>query len=261
MYYIPASPTEAKELGLTYYFTGVPCKRGHSVERYALGASCVMCKSEQALALKISGKRNVYSKRFSAKTQKITREIIASLTKLELKEIREEMRLFNKRVSYKDAIKNGQPYYCSGEKCKNGHVDLRNVDDRRCLSCQKEKAIGRPTKTWSERSESSRQKHNAATSRWVARNKTAYRKKQNTFNAARKAYQRQATPSWLSAEHKKQTAFFYSERDRLTKETGIRMQVDHIIPLRGKNVSGLHVPWNLQVLPAKDNNRKSNKHG
>ena len=52
----------------------------------------------------------------------------------------------------------------------------------------------------------------------------------------------------------------YKEAQRLTKVTGEQYDVDHIIPLKGAAVCGLHVPWNLQVLKHADNMRKSNKY-
>lgn len=51
----------------------------------------------------------------------------------------------------------------------------------------------------------------------------------------------------------------YAEAKRVSEETGIAHHVDHIIPLQGKTVCGLHVSWNLQVIPANDNRAKSNK--
>lgn len=77
--------------------------------------------------------------------------------------------------------------------------------------------------------------------------------------AKRFASKRNRTPKWLTKEDLKQIALIYKEAHRLTKETGIKHHVDHIIPLQGKTVSGLHVPSNLQILTAHDNVKKSNK--
>lgn len=78
----------------------------------------------------------------------------------------------------------------------------------------------------------------------------ANRGKVNARTAARRAGLKQATPRWVDREALKQ---IYVEASKLG------LSVDHIVPLNGKNVSGLHVPWNLQLLPLVDNVHKSNK--
>ena len=67
-----------------------------------------------------------------------------------------------------------------------------------------------------------------------------------------------ATPAWID---KRTMRPLYSEANRLTKLTGIRHEVDHIVPLRNRNVCGLHVPWNLQVITQAMKRRKTNHHG
>jgi 5-hydroxyisourate hydrolase-like protein (transthyretin family) len=64
------------------------------------------------------------------------------------------------------------------------------------------------------------------------------------------------TPSWANDD---KIRLFYIEAKELTDKTGIEYHVDHIIPLQGKTVSGLHVENNLQVLPAIDNMSKGNR--
>lgn len=68
-----------------------------------------------------------------------------------------------------------------------------------------------------------------------------------------------ATPHWLSDFQRKQITDIYFLSITKTEETGVHHQVDHIVPVSGKTVCGLHVPWNLRVITRLDNIRKSNK--
>lgn len=82
--------------------------------------------------------------------------------------------------------------------------------------------------------------------------------KTNAQTARRRAKKLRATPLWLTLEQKQQIDNIYTECSKLTRETGIPHEVDHIIPLQGKEVRGLHVPWNLQILTASENRSKNN---
>lgn len=74
--------------------------------------------------------------------------------------------------------------------------------------------------------------------------------------AARRSRKRSASPAWAD-----RTAInaMYEEAKELTSSTGEPWHVDHIYPLAGKNVCGLHVAANLQVITAKQNLAKSNR--
>ena len=75
----------------------------------------------------------------------------------------------------------------------------------------------------------------------------------------RKAHIKVRTPKWLTAVDYERIQNEYRLAVLLTKVTGSAWEVDHIIPLLGKNVSGLHVPSNLRAIPKADNLAKSNK--
>jgi 5-methylcytosine-specific restriction endonuclease McrA len=77
--------------------------------------------------------------------------------------------------------------------------------------------------------------------------------------AKRRALKLHATPPWLSKTQLKQITKIYTEARRLFELDGVRRHVDHIYPLRGKTCSGLHVPWNLQILTKAENLKKNNK--
>ena len=109
-----------------------------------------------------------------------------------------------------------------------------------------------------QRERASYAKHKAARSarmkKWAANNKDRIA----AYAAERRAARRKSTPKWLSDEQFDQILDWYKSAEIMSQLTGRKCHVDHIVPLRGKTVSGLHVPWNMQVLFAEDNLKKNN---
>jgi hypothetical protein len=87
----------------------------------------------------------------------------------------------------------------------------------------------------------------------------ANRQKTAAWSAVKRARRHGAAPRWLTVEQRAEIAALYRLAAKLSSETGDKHHVDHIEPVAGADVCGLHVPWNLQVIPATANQAKGNR--
>jgi hypothetical protein len=95
----------------------------------------------------------------------------------------------------------------------------------------------------------------AAQRKWYLANKDKVKAK----TRARQAAQLQRTPLWVTPIHIERMENQYRLASLLSKVTGSPWEVDHILPLQGKTISGFHVPSNLQVVPRSTNRSKYNR--
>ncbi len=161
--------------------------------------------------------------------------------------------------------------YFNGNSCSKGHVAERFVSNYGCVACHylrqpetdRRYRNNNKTKVKARKRlyyETNKQAITARNRRWVEKNRDKTRayiskwtKAHKPYNAERRArrrfLQKQACPCWID---KKSLQLFYTN-------CPVGYEVDHIIPLKGKNVCGLHVPWNLQYLTRNENARKGNR--
>lgn len=103
--------------------------------------------------------------------------------------------------------------------------------------------------------EANQQKKIAARKKWIAANPG----KDTASKALNHQKRQQRIPPWLTEDDKWMVEQAYELAAIRTQMFGFKWHVDHILPLNGKKVSGLHVPTNLQVVPWLDNLKKHNK--
>lgn len=102
-----------------------------------------------------------------------------------------------------------------------------------------------------------RDKYRTLIKAWTIANAERLKPVVAKYAADRRSKKLKATPSWANAAA---VEALYVESKRLSDTTGIKHDVDHIVPLRSKFVCGLHVENNLRVIPAAVNRSKSNRH-
>jgi len=177
-----------------------------------------------------------------------------------------------------EAKETGATHYFTGVPCTRGHIALRKTKGV-CVECMKEDwAVDNAKRSEKPKSEAAK----AAGKRYYQKNREAViaraaarpanevrqykdKHKQNNpeyykaLTSVRKRRHRAATPPWITKDQKLQIRQMYLEAQRLTKLTGERYVVDHIVPLINEAVCGLHVPWNLRIMTQEENLRKSNK--
>ena len=180
---------EARDSGLTRYFTGVPCRHGHIAERLTVNRVCVVCTRNKLAAYRIKNRASLLAKKRKAQNEY--------------------------RRKYPDRIK------ATAKASTRKHRIARNG----------EKAV------------------------WARKNKgrvLAWCRKRQLDKVQR-------TPAWLTTDDLWLIEQFYETAAARTKATGVQWHVDHVLPLRGKAVSGLHVPYNLQVILGSENSSKGNR--
>lgn len=166
--------------------------------------------------------------------------------------------MFVALLSKSEAVGENLNKFFTGTPCKKGHINYRYVSGGQCVGCHNEREV--PLK------------HSQYTAAWRNRNREKIKQYAGEYQqrlevkASKARRQKARHVNKLKSEYKWDVElhdFVMEEAYRLSQlrtiVTGVKHNVDHIVPLNGKLVCGLHVWNNIRVITYLENILKSNK--
>lgn len=174
------------------------------------------------------------------------------------------------------AIERGDKRYFTGRPCKHGHLAERTTSNGCCVVCERKKYNlwaeanqDRLKELWNKSYAKNAEKRRLEAAEYRVKNPDKVKEACRKSKAKNRAYHtylesqrlekiRQATPPWISKEQKEWIVDIYKCAKDIKECYETPTAVDHIIPIKGKNVCGLNVPWNMRVVTQSYNSQKSN---
>lgn len=234
------SREEAKTQGKKFFFTGEECKRGHKDYRYVSTAQCAACQKLHKKRYGELGKDKEYyeknKKELSIKSKAYrekNKEIIAKRVKAYAQANKDKIKTYKKQYVEQNRnvlVDKWRKYYEENKEV----IAVKSIEYRQRTKDRK-----------------------AAYDKMFSQQNRHYR---NMLKGANRAKRIQRFVEWDKELTELVVQEAYDLCERREQLTGEKWHVDHVIPLCGRNVSGLHVWNNLAVIPAAVNLSKNNKY-
>ena len=249
------SKQEAKDQGLKRYFTGLACKRGHVSDRFVSTRQCCACDiaRNQRPERKAQNAANNAIWSASNRERKAATTAIWSASNRERKAAtnaiwakRNPERAAANKAAYRAA--NPERIAATNAIWEATNRERRAANNAAWRAANPEK-VAATAAAWAA---ANKERTAATAAAWAAANPAA----RTAMSAQRRAAKLQRTPAWADRAAIKK---IYDDCAFISRVTGEPHQVDHIYPLQGKTISGLHCHANLQIITAKENVKKSNK--
>ena len=161
------------------------------------------------------------------------------------------------------AIAQGLTHFFTGVACVHGHVAPRYASNKRCVICASAtygQGTGRARQDARQAGEKfyvGRPCPQGHVKRYASTGVCFHCAKGRSLSRSRG--ERRATPTWFSADDRARIERTRAIADLMSEATGQPWELDHIVPIAGKSICGLHIGRNVQAMPRALNRRKSNR--